>query len=111
MKADSLLRGQGDHEHQFHGFMTLAAAMQERAPPRGVPDQTIASLPTATFQEWATPDSDQMCPICFEDYNAPDPVLKLPDCNHWIHKPCLEVSLFIAKLPARTDLTHICRNG
>jgi hypothetical protein len=47
--------------------MTLAVAIQEHPPPRGVTDQVIASLPTATFQEWATEDSDQMCPICFED--------------------------------------------
>lgn len=36
--------------------------------PRGLSEQAIASLPSGTYSEWATPgETEERCPICLDD--------------------------------------------
>lgn len=88
------------------------------ARPRGTPREVIDGLPNGTYNEWATATSEKRCPICLDDvsnclayhaflaeprqYDPSDPVLKIPLCSHWFHKPCLEVSSLYARLLARS---------
>ncbi|KAH9050246.1 hypothetical protein EDB84DRAFT_593596 [Lactarius hengduanensis] len=58
--------------------------------PRHTPDHVIELLPTAMFKEWRSAESDQRCPICLDDYQEDDSVMKLSDCSHWLHKNCLQ---------------------
>ncbi|KAI0696634.1 hypothetical protein BC835DRAFT_1250107, partial [Cytidiella melzeri] len=57
---------------------------------RGVPQNVIDSLQSGTYGGWANADTETQCPICFEDYEASDAVLRLPKCKHWFHKPCIQ---------------------
>ncbi|KAF9809335.1 hypothetical protein IEO21_07437 [Rhodonia placenta] len=60
--------------------------------PRGTPDHIVAALPHGLYREWAAPgESETRCPICLDDYQPEDPVLKISDCSHWFHKGCIEV--------------------
>ncbi|KAJ7904722.1 hypothetical protein B0H14DRAFT_2327671, partial [Mycena olivaceomarginata] len=58
--------------------------------PKATPEHILTSLETALHKDWATTESDQRCPICLDDYQPADPVMKLGDCRHWLHKECLE---------------------
>ncbi|KII85440.1 hypothetical protein PLICRDRAFT_115823, partial [Plicaturopsis crispa FD-325 SS-3] len=78
-----------DFDSSYEGLLSISAALGE-ARPRATPDHVIASLPTGFYKDWATPDSDARCPICLDDYKSLDPLLKLTDCSHWLHKECLE---------------------
>jgi hypothetical protein len=42
------------------------------------------------FKEWRNSESDHRCPICLDDYQEDDRVMKLSDCSHWLHKNCLQ---------------------
>ncbi|KAJ3554445.1 hypothetical protein NM688_g3106 [Phlebia brevispora] len=58
---------------------------------RGTPESVVNGLPSGTYGAWAVPgETEERCPICFDDYQTDDPVLKLPNCSHWFHKPCLQ---------------------
>ncbi len=91
-----------------------------------MPQSTIESLETGTYGEWANADTEEQCPICFEDvsdahmmrghllrcwflslqYQPSDAVLRLPKCKHWFHKPCIEVRAS----PLRSQLTILIYN-
>ncbi|THV07428.1 hypothetical protein K435DRAFT_643850, partial [Dendrothele bispora CBS 962.96] len=78
-----------DFDGSYESLTLLTAALGD-VKPRGTPDHVIAGLDTAFFKDWVTEDCDKRCPICLDDYKALDPVLKLKECSHWLHKPCLE---------------------
>ncbi|KAI0056350.1 hypothetical protein BV25DRAFT_1785487, partial [Artomyces pyxidatus] len=79
-----------DFDTSYEGLLSLAATLGD-VRPRHTPEHVIASLTAGVYKDWATADSDQRCPICLDDYKEVDPVLKLTDCSHWLHKACLEV--------------------
>ncbi|EGN94329.1 hypothetical protein SERLA73DRAFT_62241, partial [Serpula lacrymans var. lacrymans S7.3] len=81
-----------DFDSSYESLLSLAATLGE-VKSKATPDDVIASLPTAPYKEWATEESDQRCPICLDDYLPSDPVLKLLECSHWLHKGCLETWL------------------
>ncbi|KAJ3966455.1 hypothetical protein EV361DRAFT_809052, partial [Lentinula raphanica] len=78
-----------DFDQSYEGLMSLAATLGE-VKPRATPDHVIAGLKTGFYKDWVSDDCDKRCPICLDDYKALDPVLKLNDCSHWLHKSCLE---------------------
>lgn len=78
-----------DFDGSYETLISLEAALGE-VKPRATPDHVIAGLEAAFYKDWATDDSDERCPICLDDYKPLDQVLKLPECTHWLHKPCLE---------------------
>ncbi|EMD32435.1 hypothetical protein CERSUDRAFT_58542, partial [Gelatoporia subvermispora B] len=90
-----------DLDTSYEGLLHLASVMGD-ALPRGTPEDIIARLPTALYRDWASQSSDERCPICLDDYEQTDPVLKVSDCSHWFHKLCLEVRSI--DIP----LLHIC---
>ncbi|KAJ3999108.1 hypothetical protein F5050DRAFT_1565810, partial [Lentinula boryana] len=79
-----------DFDQSYEGLMSLAATLGE-VKTRATPDHVIAGLKTGFYKDWASDECDKRCPICLDDYKALDPVLKLNDCSHWLHKSCLEV--------------------
>ncbi|TDL20360.1 hypothetical protein BD410DRAFT_725966, partial [Rickenella mellea] len=92
-----------DFDSSYENLLALAASLGE-ARPRATPSHVIASLPTAFYKDWQTPDSDCRCPICLDDYKSLDPVLKVESCSHWFHKECLEQWLHSA------NTCPVCRN-
>ncbi|KAI0047886.1 hypothetical protein FA95DRAFT_1491901, partial [Auriscalpium vulgare] len=79
-----------DFDSSYDSLLSLAATLGD-VRPRSTPDSVVAALPSGVYKDWANSDSDQRCPICLDDYQESDPVLKLSDCSHWLHKGCLEV--------------------
>ncbi|KDQ23079.1 hypothetical protein PLEOSDRAFT_1049851, partial [Pleurotus ostreatus PC15] len=86
-----------DLDTSYEGLLSLAATLGD-AKPKSTPEHVVAGLPTGFYKDWATSDSDHRCPICLDDYKPLDPVLKLPACNHWLHKVCLEVRGYLCLL-------------
>ncbi|KAF5367479.1 hypothetical protein D9758_003709 [Tetrapyrgos nigripes] len=78
-----------DFDNSYESLSLLDARLGE-VKPRGTPDHIVAGLDTAFFKDWMTEDCDKRCPICLDDYKSLDPVLKLKECLHWLHKSCLE---------------------
>ncbi|KAJ3800748.1 hypothetical protein GGU11DRAFT_653856, partial [Lentinula aff. detonsa] len=74
-----------DFDQSYEGLMSLAATLGE-VKTRATPDHVIAGLKTGFYKDWASDECDKRCPICLDDYKALDPVLKLNDCSHWLHK-------------------------
>ncbi|KIY50242.1 hypothetical protein FISHEDRAFT_13771, partial [Fistulina hepatica ATCC 64428] len=74
-----------DFDQSYEGLLRLSAALGE-ARPLGIPEETISGMEYAKYKDWANADSDTRCPICLDDYNSTDMVMKLPDCPHWLHK-------------------------
>ncbi|KDQ55502.1 hypothetical protein JAAARDRAFT_134088, partial [Jaapia argillacea MUCL 33604] len=85
-----------DFDGSYESLLSLAATLGD-VRPRRVPENVIESLPNAAYSQWATEDADKRCPICLDDYADDDPVLRLPDCGHWLHKGCLEQWLRTAR--------------
>ncbi|KAF5381678.1 hypothetical protein D9615_005573 [Tricholomella constricta] len=78
-----------DFDESYESLLSLAASLGE-AKPRCTPDGVISSLETGLFKDWKTADSDHRCPICLDDYQPDDSLLKLADCSHWLHRECLQ---------------------
>jgi len=78
-----------DFDSSFEGLTNLAAALGE-VKPRNTPNHIIAGLPSGKYGEWAAPGCDERCPVCLDDYQADDELLKITDCSHWFHRGCLE---------------------
>ncbi|KAK7062660.1 hypothetical protein VNI00_000148 [Paramarasmius palmivorus] len=78
-----------DFDTSYESLLSLEAALGE-VKSKATPQHIIEGLETVEYKEWATADSDKRCPICLDDYKSSDPVSKLPECSHWLHKPCLE---------------------
>ncbi|GLB41224.1 hypothetical protein LshimejAT787_0904390 [Lyophyllum shimeji] len=78
-----------DFDESYESLLSLAAALGE-AKPRCTPDSVIAQLETGLYKDWKTADSDHRCPICLDDYQPDDGLLKLADCSHWLHRECLQ---------------------
>ncbi|KIM86611.1 hypothetical protein PILCRDRAFT_49851, partial [Piloderma croceum F 1598] len=74
-----------DFDSSYESLLSLASTLGE-ARPKATPNHVIAALPTGFYKDWQTADSDQRCPICLDDYKPLDPVLRLPECSHWLHK-------------------------
>ncbi|KAG1814606.1 uncharacterized protein BJ212DRAFT_1274020, partial [Suillus subaureus] len=85
MKPDELF------DSSYEGLLSLGETLGE-VRSKATPADVIASLPTGTYQAWAKEDSETRCPICLDDarYGRDDPVTKLIECTHWLHKACLE---------------------
>ncbi|KZT21891.1 hypothetical protein NEOLEDRAFT_712509 [Neolentinus lepideus HHB14362 ss-1] len=81
-----------DFDSSYETLLALAASVGD-ALPRSTPEHVIASMPTGFYKDWAEVDTDTRCPICLDDYKSLDPVLKMHDCRHWLHKECLETWL------------------
>ncbi|KAF7288296.1 RING-type domain-containing protein [Mycena chlorophos] len=92
-----------DFDTSYESLLSLSGLIGD-ARPKGTSDETISGLESAQFQDWATADSDQRCPICLDDvsvsihlmlpahmiqYEPSDTVMRLSDCRHWLHKDCL----------------------
>ncbi|KAJ6598858.1 hypothetical protein DFH09DRAFT_902978 [Mycena vulgaris] len=78
-----------DFDGSYETLLSLGGIIGD-AKPKATPDDVVSGLETASYKDWATSESDQRCPICLDDYQASDPVMKLGDCRHWLHKECLE---------------------
>ncbi|KAG6889561.1 hypothetical protein C0995_016688 [Termitomyces sp. Mi166 len=78
-----------DWNSDYESLLSLAAQLGE-VKPRSTPAEVIDSLETGLYKDWKNPDSDHRCPICLDDYQPDDPVLKLSDCSHWLHRECLQ---------------------
>ncbi|RDB29834.1 hypothetical protein Hypma_013932 [Hypsizygus marmoreus] len=78
-----------DFDESYESLLSLAASLGE-AKPRATPDGVIAGLETGLYKDWKTADSDHRCPICLDDYEPEDTLLKLSDCSHWLHRECLQ---------------------
>ncbi|KAG2755034.1 hypothetical protein P692DRAFT_20690514, partial [Suillus brevipes Sb2] len=84
-------------DSSYEGLLSLGETLGE-VRSKATPADVIASLPTGTYQAWAKEDSETRCPICLDDaricqnhsYGRDDPVTKLVECTHWLHKACLE---------------------
>ena len=100
-----------DFDTSYESLLSLAATLGE-VKPRSVPEKVLKALPTAQYRDWMSVDSDERCSICLDDvrvsegsewvgtlivlflfgqYMLNDPVMKLPDCTHWLHRDCLKV--------------------
>ncbi|KAH9942703.1 hypothetical protein B0H21DRAFT_696156 [Amylocystis lapponica] len=80
-----------DLDTSYEGLLHLTGLLGE-ARSRGTPASVMSSLPSGIYKDWAKPgESEERCPICLDDYQATDPVLKVTECSHWFHKGCLEV--------------------
>ncbi|KAF9787982.1 hypothetical protein BJ322DRAFT_1046327 [Thelephora terrestris] len=78
-----------DFDDSFEGLMNLSAALGE-VKQRNTPSHIIANLPSGKYSEWAAPGCDERCPVCLDDYQVHDDLLKITDCTHWFHRGCLE---------------------
>jgi len=78
-----------DFDDSFEGLMNLSAALGE-VKQRNTPSHIIANLPSGKYSEWAAPGCDERCPVCLDDYQVHDDLLKITDCSHWFHRGCLE---------------------
>ncbi|KAG1879981.1 hypothetical protein F4604DRAFT_1879900 [Suillus subluteus] len=84
-------------DSSYEGLLSLGETLGE-VRSKATPADVIASLPTGTYHAWAKEDSETRCPICLDDaricqtdsYGRDDPVMKLVECTHWLHKGCLE---------------------
>ncbi|TFK50539.1 hypothetical protein OE88DRAFT_1631483, partial [Heliocybe sulcata] len=81
-----------DFDSSYETLLALASSVGD-ALPRSTPEHVIASMPTGFYKDWADAESETRCPICLDDYKSLDPVLKMHDCRHWLHKECLETWL------------------
>ncbi|KAJ7044544.1 hypothetical protein C8F04DRAFT_590129 [Mycena alexandri] len=78
-----------DFDGSYENLLTLGGLIGD-AKPKATPEHVLAGLESASYKDWATAESDPRCPICLDDYQPSDPVMKLGDCRHWLHKECLE---------------------
>ncbi|KAJ7368516.1 hypothetical protein DFH08DRAFT_676531, partial [Mycena albidolilacea] len=78
-----------DFDPSYENLISLSGIIGD-VKPKATPEHILTSLETALHKDWATTESDQRCPICLDDYQPADPVMKLGDCRHWLHKECLE---------------------
>ncbi|KAJ7178944.1 hypothetical protein C8R46DRAFT_619313 [Mycena filopes] len=78
-----------DFDGSYENLLTLGGMIGD-AKPKATPEHVLAGLESASYKDWATAESDPRCPICLDDYQPSDPVMKLGDCRHWLHKECLE---------------------
>ncbi|KAF8195672.1 hypothetical protein K438DRAFT_1525290, partial [Mycena galopus ATCC 62051] len=74
-----------DFDASYENLLSLSSVIGD-AKPKSTPEHVLTSLDTASYKDWATTESDQRCPICLDDYQPSDPVMKLGDCRHWLHK-------------------------
>jgi len=78
-----------DFDTSYEGLINLAASIGE-VKPRSTPSTVIEKLEVGLYKEWKTSESDQRCPICLDDYQLNDILMKLDDCTHWLHQECLQ---------------------
>jgi len=78
-----------DFDESYEGLLSLSATLGD-VKPKATPPSILSELETGQYKDWATSESDQRCPICLDDYQPTDPVLKLNNCSHWLHKDCLQ---------------------
>ncbi|KAI0794863.1 hypothetical protein C8Q75DRAFT_513238 [Abortiporus biennis] len=81
-----------DLDTSYEGLLRLSTLLGE-ARPRGLSQASMDRLPSGVYREWMIAgETEARCPICLDDYEQTDPVLKVPACSHWFHKECLQVS-------------------
>ncbi|TFK21383.1 hypothetical protein FA15DRAFT_597971, partial [Coprinopsis marcescibilis] len=93
-----------DFDESYDNLLSLAAGIGE-VRPRGTPANIVESLQSAIYKDMANTESDTRCPICLDDYGEMDPVLKLNQCPHWMHKECLQQWL------QNASTCPVCRNN
>ncbi|KXN91284.1 RING finger protein 44 [Leucoagaricus sp. SymC.cos] len=79
-----------DFDDSYENLLSLQDALGE-VRPRSTPEAVLRKLQKGKYREWAKEGSEIRCPICLEDYEMEDDVLKSGNCAHWMHKPCLEM--------------------
>ncbi|EJD07742.1 uncharacterized protein FOMMEDRAFT_74681, partial [Fomitiporia mediterranea MF3/22] len=82
-----------DFDTSYESLLALAATLGD-VKPRSTPADVLRALPTGLYKEWQSPGCDLRCPICLDDYEDADELLKAEPCNHWCHQGCLEVPWF-----------------
>ena len=55
-----------DFDDSYEGLLSLSATLGD-AKPKSTPASILSDLETAQYKDWATPESDQRCPICLDD--------------------------------------------
>ncbi|KAI0780368.1 hypothetical protein BD413DRAFT_607684 [Trametes elegans] len=86
-----------DFDVSYEGLISLSTVLGD-AKPRGTPGDVLASLPRARYSEWADPGAtDDMCPICLDNYQPADDCLRIPHCSHWFHEGCIQQWLKTAR--------------
>lgn len=78
-----------EFDSSYENLMRLSEVMGD-ANPKKTSSAILESLEKAEYKDWATADSDERCPICLDDYSPTDPVMKLNNCSHWLHRDCLQ---------------------
>ncbi|PBK63340.1 hypothetical protein ARMSODRAFT_540558 [Armillaria solidipes] len=78
-----------DFDDSYGGLLSLSPILGDV--PRAMPADVISGMKIGLYKDWSTSDSVHRCPICLGDYSPTDPVMKLDDCSHWLHKECLEI--------------------
>lgn len=53
----------------YEALLSLSDSIGE-AQSRATPAHVIASLPSASYREWANQDSESRCPICLDDVST-----------------------------------------
>ncbi|KAJ7068472.1 hypothetical protein C8F01DRAFT_978487, partial [Mycena amicta] len=77
-----------DFDTSYESLLSLSGLIGD-ARPKGTSEDVLSGLESAQYRDWATSDSDKRCPICLDDYQPSDRVMRLGDCRHWLHKDCL----------------------
>ncbi|KAF5353959.1 hypothetical protein D9756_007030 [Leucocoprinus leucothites] len=78
-----------EFDASYESLLALQDALGE-VKQRSTPEAVLKKLKKGKFKEWAKEGAESRCPICLEDYEMEDDVLKSGNCPHWMHKPCLE---------------------
>ncbi|KAJ3562783.1 hypothetical protein NP233_g9355 [Leucocoprinus birnbaumii] len=78
-----------EFDASYESLLALQDALGE-VKQRSTPEAVLKKLKKGKYREWAQQGAETRCPICLEDYELEDDVLKSGNCSHWMHKPCLE---------------------
>ncbi|KAF8184833.1 hypothetical protein BJ912DRAFT_852939, partial [Pholiota molesta] len=77
-----------DFDDSYENLLSLSMQIGD-VKPRATPSEVLEKMEKAIYKDWATDGSDTRCPICLDDYAPTDPVQKLSNCSHWLHRECL----------------------
>ena len=58
-----------DFDASYEGLLALAESLGP-ATSRATPRDILESLPTGSYKDWKTKDSDSRCPICLDDVSS-----------------------------------------
>jgi hypothetical protein len=55
-----------DFDGSYENLLSLSGLIGD-AKPKATPDHIVSELESASYKDWATPESDHRCPICLDD--------------------------------------------